>query len=51
MSTHNMCFFEEIWNIISKLSSNTHYVCFSYTYLENFENEKNTKPVLSIEFS
>ena len=29
MSTHNICFYGEIWKIISKLSSNTHLICSS----------------------
>ena len=27
MSTHNICFYGEVWKIIPKLSSNTHIIC------------------------
>ena len=29
MSTHNICFYGEIWKIVPKLSSNTHLICSS----------------------
>ena len=32
MSTNNLCFYGEIWIIILKLSSTTHYICFSVAY-------------------
>ena len=36
MSTHNICFYGEIWKIIPKSSQNTHLVCSTVTNNRGF---------------
>ena len=39
MSTHNVCFYGEMQKNISKLSSNTHIICFSGCILNEMSYE------------
>ena len=56
MSTHNICFYGQIWKIILQLSSNTHFTCFmliSVWFSDGCRNEKESQnavqPVLKFE--
>ena len=48
MSTHNICFYGEVWKIIHKLSSNTHIILIFVKWLRFTEKDFQMAPNLLI---